>query len=134
MLQPRRPVFLKSAWVKPHTGHFWVAAPFSISSAAPIPSSRSASAKPVGSCTPFSFEQASHRFTFCILPSTICVRKTAASLHLQTSHNISSLLDLELLKTFRPCIGEHLPRLAILIVIMNIWEYRSRRLVGETVR
>src|SRR5216683_849003 len=103
MLQPRRPVFLKSAWVKPHTGHFWVAAPFSISSAAPIPSSKSARAKPVGSCTPFSFEQASQRFTFCILPSTICVRKTAASLHLQTSHNILlTYLDLEWLKRFRP--------------------------------
>src|SRR5438128_2491242 len=88
-LHPRRPVFLKSLWPKPHTGHFWVDAPFSISSAAPIPRSRSASAKPVGSCTPFSFEQASQRFTFCILPSRICVRKTVASLHLQTSHNIS---------------------------------------------
>src|SRR5207249_7164645 len=85
---PRRPVFLKSAWLKPHTGHFCVGAPFSISSAAPMPSSRSARAKLVGSCTPFSFEQASHKFTLCILPSKICVRKTVASLHLQTSHNI----------------------------------------------
>src|SRR5205085_10953109 len=82
------PVFLKSAWLNPHIGHFCVDAPFSISSAAPMPRSKSASAKPVGSCTPFSFEQASHRFTFCILPSSICVRKTVASLHLQTSHNI----------------------------------------------
>src|SRR5437870_12426793 len=54
-----------------------------------MPSSKSASAKPVGSCTPFSLEHASQRFTFCILPSRICVRKTVASLHLQTSHNIS---------------------------------------------
>src|SRR4029078_11858523 len=53
-----------------------------------MPSSKSASAKPVGSCTPFSLEHASQRFTFGILPSRICVRKTVASLHLQTSHNI----------------------------------------------
>src|SRR5512132_2650171 len=53
-----------------------------------MPSSKSASAKLVGSWTPFSFEQASHRFTLCILPSRICVRKTVASLHLQTSHNM----------------------------------------------
>src|SRR5213078_1475387 len=89
MLHPRRPVFLKSAWVKPQTGQRVVAAPFSISSAAPIPRSKSARAKPVGSCTPFSFEQASQRFTFCILPSRICVRKTVASLHLQTSQSMA---------------------------------------------
>src|SRR5467141_3555666 len=68
--------------------------------AAPMPSSKSASAKPVGSWTPFSFEQASQRFTFCILPSRICVRKTVASLHLQTSHNIFVRLDLESQETF----------------------------------
>src|SRR5471030_2643367 len=102
MLQPSRPVFLKSAWVKPQTGHFCEGAPFSISSAAPMPRSKSASANPVGSCTPFSFEQASHRFTFCILPSRICVKKTVASLHLQTSHNISVRLDLETPETFNP--------------------------------
>ena len=65
--------------------HFCVGAPFSISSAAPMPNNKSASAKPVGSCTPFSFEHPSQRFTFCILPSRIWVRKTVASLHLQTS-------------------------------------------------
>src|SRR5207249_11888981 len=66
-----------------------------------MPSSKSASAKPVGSCTPFSLEHASQRFTFCIFPSRICVRKTVASLHLQTSHNIF-LLDLDILETFNP--------------------------------
>src|SRR6202051_3387121 len=70
-----------------------------------MPSNRSASAKPVGSWTPFSFEQASQRFTFCIFPSRICVRKTVASLHLQTSHNIFVRLDLELQETFN---GGHL--------------------------
>src|SRR3977135_169581 len=65
-----------------------------------MPSSKSASANPVGSCTPFSFEQASQRFTFCILPSRICVRKTVASLHLKTSHNIFVRLDLESQETF----------------------------------
>src|SRR5438270_11422639 len=98
MLHPRRPVFLKSACVKPQTGQRRVATPFSISSAAPIPRSKSASAKPVGSCTPFSFEHASQRFTFCIFPSRICVRKTVASLHLQTSHNILQLRPVPRLK------------------------------------
>ena len=42
-----------------------------IEKGAPMPNNKSARAKPVGSCTPFSFEQASHRFTFCIFPSRI---------------------------------------------------------------
>src|SRR4026209_1799668 len=75
-----------------------------------MPSSKSASAKPVGSWTPFSFEHASQRFTFCILPSRICVRNTVASLHLQTSHNISVTLDLFLPETFNPDLWEHLLR------------------------
>src|SRR5712671_2981647 len=75
-----------------------------------MPNKRSASAKLVGSCTPFSFEQASQRFTFCIFPSRICVRKTVASLHLQTSHNISVELDLETLETFNGQLAEHLLR------------------------
>src|SRR5215471_7335351 len=80
--------------------HFLAGAPFSISSAAPMPSSKSAKANPVGSCTPFSFEQASHRFTFCILPSRIWVKKTDASLHLQTSHNMVVQLDHKRTKRF----------------------------------
>src|SRR6202030_2887258 len=80
------------------------------SSAAPMPNNKSASANPVGSWTPFSFEQASHRFTFCIFPSRICVRKTVASLHLQTSHNISVKLDLETPETFNGQLPEHLLR------------------------
>src|SRR5215468_9699719 len=67
-----------------------------------MPSSKSARAKLVGSCTPFSFEQASQRFTFCIFPSRICVRKTVASLHLQTSHNISVSLDFGSAEKFNP--------------------------------
>src|SRR5207249_5142123 len=69
-----------------------------------MPSSKSASAKPVGSCTPFSLEHASQRFTFCILPSRICVRKTVASLHLQTSQSIAEQLDHKSAQRFnRPC-------------------------------
>src|SRR5438045_4258804 len=75
-----------------------------------MPSNKSASANPVGSCTPFSFEQASQRFTFCILPSRIWVRKTVASLHLQTSHNIAVELDLETFETFNAQLVEHLLR------------------------
>src|SRR5205807_7769710 len=73
-----------------------------------MPSSKSASANPVGSWTPFSFEQASQRFTFCILPSVICVRKTVASLHFQTSHNIAVRLDNETFQTFNPKLAHHL--------------------------
>src|SRR5437660_11095027 len=75
-----------------------------------MPSSKSASAKPVGSWTPFSFEQASQRFTFCILPSRICVRKTVASLHLQTSHNISVDYTLKRGKHSTLEIAQHLLR------------------------
>src|SRR6185436_2393707 len=60
----------------------------STSCAAPRPSSRSASEKPVGSLTPFFFEHASHRSTFCILSPTICVRCTVASASLQMLHSM----------------------------------------------
>src|SRR2546422_5085662 len=83
-----------------------------------MPSSRSARAKLVGSCTPFSLEQTSHRFTFCILPSRIWVRKTVASLHLQTSHNIA-VLDHKLSVTFNPCSVEHLLRREHLPVVQG---------------
>src|SRR5678816_4242097 len=58
-----------------------------------MPNNKSASANPVGSWTPFSLEQASQRFTFCIFPSIIWVRKTEASLHLQTSQSMANQLD-----------------------------------------
>src|SRR5436309_12125720 len=75
-----------------------------------MPSSKSASAKPVGSCTPFSLEHASQRFTFCILPSKICVRKTVASLHLQTSHNIVCNIRPPRGAKIQPELSQHLLR------------------------
>src|SRR5438552_3917675 len=96
-----------------------------------MPSNKSARAKPVGSCTPFSFEQASHKFTFCILPSRICVRKTVASLHLQTSHNISVQLNLKTEHKFKrqPPAGGPCPPVGLLSSWINRGSGFARHLV-----
>ena len=72
---------------------------------APRPSKRSANENPAGSSTPFSFEHDSQRSIFFVLPSTICVRCTLASLlHPSISQSIcleSFYVSVKKIKVFR---------------------------------